>query len=254
MVYSTLAYILTNPVALERVRHEVDEFCQGLDVGKINAVDGQGFAEDFGQLMKAALKDGKLHVQLANLESCMMETLRLCSGFNPFRDVTKDISVTLNGGETFNFRKGDTIYFVNTLAHWHPELFPSPETFVFDRFLPRSAAVGKPDSAFDDNGQPVFKKDGKVVSLQKAFTAFGFSQHMCPGRHFIYLETRVFMVLWLRYFDSRIAIPGPNGSLKIATCQADLPKISMERYMSAGILHPEHYNAVLQFKPRVLAA
>ena len=145
------------------------------------------------------------------LRSVFMETLRLESGgFTP-RDVQQDIIVTHTTDNTqYLLRKGTRIMGYGQIIHMDPEIYPNPETFQWDRFLPKTNDSSSSSSSSTTSVRTTFThKNGKTID---AWKAFGGGAHLCPGRKFIGYEAQAYLAMIIRQLDIRLkqgeTIPG----------------------------------------------
>ncbi|MFO0602275.1 MAG: cytochrome P450 [Polyangiales bacterium] len=132
------------------------------------------------------------------LQSAVSEALRLSSASITLRRALRPTALTLDGGRAYAVRAGDLVCLFPWLMHHDAEIFPEPERFRGDRFLP---------------GAPPFTKGGR--RLATPLMPYGGGVSLCPGRHLANAEIRQFVFAVLARFDleaTRDAVPPADHS------------------------------------------
>jgi cytochrome P450 len=128
------------------------------------------------------------------LDSCLSEALRLTSGSMIMRQVmVPDAELTLASGNTYRFRKGDKVGLFPCLQHFDPDLYPSPDTFQYDRFL--NASHTAPISTVRR------VSTGVEIPLNVCYLPFGAGAHYCPGRKFARNEIKTIVAFLLANYQ-----------------------------------------------------
>lgn len=127
---------------------------------------------------------------LPRLQSAISEALRLSSASITLRRALRPTDLTLDDGNTYAVREGDLVCLFPWLMHHDEEIFPEPERFRGDRFLP---------------GAPPFTKRGR--RLATPLMPYGGGASLCPGRHLANTEVRQFVAAVLTRFDLVAAQP-----------------------------------------------
>lgn len=180
--------ILTRPAIRERVLQEINEHLPGMT-------------------SKNARLDINALSKLYFLDACISEMLRFAGSNMIVRKVMKDgASLTLSSGNTYSFRKGDSVGLYPFLFYMDEELFPNPLDFNPDRWM-----VGETEEELAQSviGRLNFKKNGQFLSSTSVFLPFGSGATMCPGRKFARNEIKMIIIILLTKFDIEIA-PGQN--------------------------------------------
>jgi cholesterol 7alpha-monooxygenase len=200
-IFWTIGCIISHPDAKAAVQKEVDSFLANKRRG--NSIK----SHDASSLSTLEELD-----QLVVVHSCFQEAIRLYSAaFSP-RDVVQDFiyeskdSSSSSPPSKFHFRKGSRIMSYFQVRHYDADIFPNPESFQYDRFLP-DPVTGKP---------PVFTKNGKAVL--EPIKIFGGGEHACVGRRFIGYEVRHLLASLFSKFDIQLAhgesLPKPDQALQ----------------------------------------
>lgn len=124
------------------------------------------------------------------LQSAISEALRLSSASITLRRALRATTLTLDDGAAYAVRAGDLVCLFPWLMHHDPEIFPEPERFRDDRFLP---------------GAPPFLKRGRRVAAP--LMPYGGGVSLCPGRHLANTEIQQFVAAVLTRFDLVAAQP-----------------------------------------------
>ncbi|MFO0626924.1 MAG: cytochrome P450 [Polyangiales bacterium] len=130
------------------------------------------------------------------LQSAIAEALRLSSASITLRRALRDTTLTLDDGATYALRAGDLVCLFPWLMHHDAEIFPEPERFRDDRFLPDA---------------PPFLKRGR--RLATPLMPYGGGVSLCPGRHIANTEIQQFVAAVLTRFDlvaAEPAVPPPE--------------------------------------------
>jgi cytochrome P450 len=143
-----------------------------------------------------------------NLKSLISETLRLHSNITNARLVTEDTEMVIGPNkEKKVVKKGEVLLLVSDLVHWDPAVYPEPEKWIPERFLPENA--------------------GKLILAEKnwkAYVPWGGGLHMCSGRFFAMNEMVVQLTLMLWYFD--------------ITLHEEIPTAYIKERFGLGVAHP----------------
>ena len=115
------------------------------------------------------------------------------------------------GGYTVPF--GSKIIVGNTVPHYLPHIFPNPERFDIDRFLPERAEHRQPG----------------------AFAPFGLGTHRCLGSDFAEVQITLTLLTIVRHAAIRLDQPGYN--LKIVQAPAPHPAKSFKFRLSSRPPH-----------------
>jgi len=129
-----------------------------------------------GQVTLEALNDMSL------LHSCMKETLRL---YPPLILLLRKVLVNMEY-RGYVIPKGDVIMACPPLSHQLPEVYPNPEKFDPDRFLPP-------------------REEDKAAKF--SFLAFGGGRHGCLGEKFGFLQTKTIWSTLFRTFEFEAVCP-----------------------------------------------
>lgn len=153
--YWTVAHLLADRAALDRVQQEVDELDRSHGTATTEAL-----------------------ASLSLTQSAISEALRLSSASITIRRVLRDCELPLPDDRSFAARSGDLVCIFPYLTHHDGEVFDEPERFVVDRFV--------------RNGRPrTFTKGGKRLAV--ALMPYGGGVSMCPGRHLANTEILQFV-------------------------------------------------------------
>jgi len=175
VAFFTLFFILRDPVVKKMIQDEVRS---------VLATSPKMSARHTPYLTADVLD------RMEKLDSCISETLRLVSSPLPMRLVMEDMAIHLVSGEIVHLKKGQYAAMYPRHMHLHPDIYPEPDTFQWDRFLGKQ----KPNS-FSYQGEP----------LKYFLLPFGIGLSMCPGRHFARNEFKVIAALVLNWCDIDIA-------------------------------------------------
>mmetsp|Transcript_16611 Transcript_16611/g.25002 ORF Transcript_16611/g.25002 Transcript_16611/m.25002 type:complete len:518 (-) Transcript_16611:185-1738(-) len=195
----TMLYILRSPEALDAVNRELIQ------------VLGESRAHDPDLLISA---DELRRMEV--LDSCISEALRLSSGSLIMRKVTQACTLTLSSGNTYSFRKGDSVGVFPPLAHHDADIYPDPEEFRYDRF------VGHPST---------LTIDGKEVASSLCFIPFGGGVSYCPGRKFARNEIKALAAQLLLRFNIEFMRPTSSENSR----DPYVPPIPDVDYSRAGL-------------------
>jgi cytochrome P450 len=102
------------------------------------------------------------------LDAVIFETLRL---FPPVWFQTREATVPVTLGDR-RLEKDEMVFVSTALIHRHPDLWSEPDSFMPERFLPRSEGAWQPPHRY-------------------AFFPFGGGRHLCLGRHVAMHELRI---------------------------------------------------------------
>jgi cytochrome P450 len=150
--------------------------------------------------------------------SIVMETLRLFSRPNMYREISEDFELTLSDGRTMAFQRGDWLALFPRFLHHDPAVFHDARRFEPRRFCPASAHTDAP---------PSFYKDGKP--LKHATVVFGLGRGRCPGDVYSAAVLDQLLKRWLVAFDAQpvtselpasihdtvSSTPGPTRAIEI---------------------------------------
>mmetsp|Transcript_18437 Transcript_18437/g.23724 ORF Transcript_18437/g.23724 Transcript_18437/m.23724 type:complete len:522 (+) Transcript_18437:168-1733(+) len=200
-IFWTIACIISHPDAKAAVQKEVDGFLA-------NKRRGNSIKSHASSISTLEELD-----QLVVLNSCFQEATRLYHALFSPADVvqdfifeSKDTSSSSSLPSKFLFRKGTRIMSFFQVRHYDADIFPNPESFQYNRFVP-DPVTGKP---------PIFTKNGKT--LLEPLKIFGGGEHACVGRRFIGYEARHFLATLFAKFDIQVAsgesLPIPDQALQ----------------------------------------
>ena len=102
------------------------------------------------------------------LDAVIFETLRL---FPPVWFQTRETAAPVTLGDRL-LEKDEMVFVSTALIHRHPDLWAEPDSFMPERFLPRSEGAWQPPHRY-------------------AFFPFGGGRHLCLGRHVAMHELRI---------------------------------------------------------------
>ena len=102
------------------------------------------------------------------LDAVIFETLRL---FPPVWFQTRETTAPVTLGDR-RLEKDEMVFVSTALIHRHPDLWAEPDSFMPERFLPRSEGAWQPPHRY-------------------AFFPFGGGRHLCLGRHVAMHELRI---------------------------------------------------------------
>lgn len=161
------AYHLLNlhPASLAKAREECDDV-----FGKHTS--GREVGEQFKE-------NPSLANQLPYTLAVIKETLRMFPPSTPAREGSEDMVVNYNG-ETYP-TKGFLVMMSTHTLHRRPDLFPSPDEFIPERFMPAP-----------NNFQDVPKD---------AWRPFEKGPRACIGQELALLEMKILMAMTIRDFD-----------------------------------------------------
>eukprot|EP00386_Alphamonas_edax_P005010 GDKI01015714.1.p1 GENE.GDKI01015714.1~~GDKI01015714.1.p1 ORF type:complete len:655 (-),score=237.83 GDKI01015714.1:19-1983(-) len=180
------------------------------------------------------------------LDACINESLRFSSVSMMIRvaseDTTLAVKKTVDGGKTvqenIHVRKGDRVCMFPQLLHMDPDVFTHPHTYTPDRFM---SPDGTRRTAFQKNGS----------DLPFALMPFGGGVSMCPGRYFAMNEIRLFVAVFVHYFDLQLKENAVSestvGALPVSPSPL-LPPIDFSR-AGLGVMPPKH-DVVVQMRAR----
>ena len=185
----TLLELLQNPATLQRAIEEVDRVFGG---GR--------------PVSHAALRE------LSFIECCVKEALRM----HPPLFMLVRVAMTDFVYKTWFIPKGTWVLISPTVAHRLPSVFPDPDAFEPDRFLP-PRSEDKQDFAF---------------------IAFGGGRHKCLGNAFAILQIKAILALFLGQFefglcgdaikaDFRGLVIGPKEPCRVRYRRRAQPSVTM---------------------------
>ncbi|KAF2432330.1 cytochrome P450 [Tothia fuscella] len=149
------------------------------------------------ELKTAQLEDGSLNIQtlvsLPLLQSLFQEVLRLYADVLVSRNITLDITLPIESGQSIFIEKGSVLIAPSWLGHydseaWHNEAHPH-DTFYAERFLTASS-----------EGKQVFTMNGTNGKL----FPFGGGKTICPGRVFAKQEVFAAVAMVLLNFKFEV--------------------------------------------------
>ncbi|KAJ6216496.1 hypothetical protein RDWZM_007653 [Blomia tropicalis] len=169
MALSWILYLLGHhPEIQARAAAEVDSL---FEEDSANLDDANNGADDGDDKVTLTLDKIK---SLKYLECCVKEGLRLCPSV-PFIGRRLHEDMAING---YNVPKGTILFVYIFMLHRDPDIFPKPECFDPDRFLPENSI-----------GRHPF-----------AFVPFSAGPRNCIGQRFAMSELKVVLAYLLRYF------------------------------------------------------
>jgi len=174
-VFWSLTYILHDPHATSQICSEIDSILTPSSTSNITA----------HELNKMVL-----------LDSAISESFRLSTASMTIRQVLHEYNLELPDGNTYKFRKGDNVCLYPYLMHRDPDIYSDPLEYKFDRFV-----------TFDASGTPhptKFYKQGNWVKHSPM--PFGGGVSKCPGRFFARNEIKLFVALFLFWFDATLLL------------------------------------------------
>jgi cholesterol 7alpha-monooxygenase len=194
-IFWTIFNVVTCPKAYQAIRNEVDSI-----TAKVFTL------EDLDKMV--------------SVNSVFLESLRLYAGSFTPRDLIDDyvFDTKLPNQPKFLLKKGTRIMGYMPILHYDTELFPNPEQFVWDRFLP-DPVTGKPKT---------FVLHGQMVEPVRVF---GGGKHLCPGRKFITYENQAYIAHLFRNFDIRLCEGETRPSIDKTTQGVNVNKPDREVYM-----------------------
>jgi cholesterol 7alpha-monooxygenase len=102
------------------------------------------------------------------------------------REVTEDLALTMDSGNTYNFRKGDKVGIFPPIVHFDPEIYPDPYTYRYDRFINASSSI---------------MKNAKALPASNCYLPFGGGANYCPGRKFANYEIKAIATILLNNYS-----------------------------------------------------
>ena len=163
-----MAYVLSNhPEALRKVRQEYDEV----------------FGTNVEQMPHLIKKDPYLINKLPYTVAIIKEVLRL---YPPASSVRKGLPGFFlhHDGKQYP-TEGYMVWPLSYALHHSPDLWPSPDAFIPERWLAKE-------------GEPLFPVKG-------AWRPFEFGPRQCIGIELVMIEVKIIMALMLRSFDTKVA-------------------------------------------------
>ncbi|XP_059146741.1 prostacyclin synthase-like [Physella acuta] len=158
-VYWCMYKLMEDATVMAAVRKEVEEVVEAKRTGANSSeYEAEFTTEDINKLPV--------------VDSYLKEIIRWTSGVFMVRKCVEDTSFTTDKGETFNIRKGDKVAIYPPVFHHDPEIFESPETFKYDRFI---------DADFYKNGK----------KIKHPLIGFG---SLCPGQKLSMLQIKWFII------------------------------------------------------------
>ncbi|KAL8685752.1 MAG: hypothetical protein Q9224_005688 [Gallowayella concinna] len=168
---STACYIVhllsKHPAVLDKVCQEHDEV----------------YGSDTSKTAELVTEDPRSLNRLPYSMAVIKEALRLYPPVSTARRGDPNTQIHSNGKEYPT--EGFMLWPVAYAIHRQPELWPTPEEFIPERFLAKE-------------GDPLFPPKG-------AWRPFEYGPRNCIGQELAYTELKIFMVLTLRDFDIRPA-------------------------------------------------
>jgi cytochrome P450 len=128
----------------------------------------------------------------------------VCDGF--------ELSTTL--GNTYKFRKGDTIVLFPAVTHYDDNLFPDASKFKYDRFIDPPLSIAK---------------NGQNIPFNYCFMPFGGGTSWCPGRKFARNEIKTIVAFLIYTFDFSFQ----DASINTAKWAFDTSRVGL------GVFHPK---------------
>eukprot|EP00927_Polykrikos_kofoidii_P070532 TRINITY_DN668_c2_g1_i1.p1 TRINITY_DN668_c2_g1~~TRINITY_DN668_c2_g1_i1.p1 ORF type:complete len:1325 (-),score=185.29 TRINITY_DN668_c2_g1_i1:113-4033(-) len=213
-LYWVLAFTLTHREALLAVRAEARVFASTghhiEDIPKINHVE-----------------------ELPVLESIFWEVTRLLNLGMILREATQDTTLNLpsQSGRRVDIRKGQLLMLLGCIPAVDPEIFPEPEKFVYDRFMPKRRGSPK-----------LFFKQGVDVT-RLAGWVFGGGTGMCPGRFMAKAAIKQAVLVLLN--EMKMDLSDPHQPLPQKQYYAQLPEPlkSSDLRVAFGLLEDEEDEA-----------
>ncbi|KAH9109970.1 hypothetical protein LEN26_013737 [Aphanomyces euteiches] len=148
------------------------------------------------------------------LASAVDEALRLCASSLLLRVATDDIDF-MEMDPPVHLPKGSNVVIYPALTHFDDEIFPSPNTFKFDRFV-------------------------NATSTQlEALKLFGMGVTMCPGRNFAKSQVKMFVALVMHEMKRFELVPGYGE-----------PRFDPNR-LGMGVLTPADASVEVEFELRL---
>jgi hypothetical protein len=124
--------------------------------------------------------------QMPVIESVCLEAMRLSTANILRTEALQDFAFeTHNSASTYRIRKGDNLVLSTGHIHRDPKFFPSPEAFIYDRFL----------------GEEGAKQKSKLF-------VFAHGQHKCPGRFLAMNELKLLVLFLLTKLDLKLKSSG----------------------------------------------
>ncbi|CAL1542485.1 unnamed protein product, partial [Lymnaea stagnalis] len=158
-VYWCMYKLMEDESVMAAVRKEVEEVVEAKRTGTdTSEYEAEFTTEDINKLPV--------------VDSFLKEIIRWTSGVFMVRKCVEDTVFTTDSGETYNIRKGDKVAIYPPVFHHDPEIFESPETFKYDRFV---------DAEFFKNGK----------KIKHPLIGFG---SLCPGQKLSMLQIKWFII------------------------------------------------------------
>jgi cholesterol 7alpha-monooxygenase len=194
-IFWTIFNVITCPEAYQAVRQEVDSI-----TSKIFSL------EDLDKMVA--------------VNSAFLESLRIYGGAFTPRDLIDDyvFDTKLPNQPKFLLKKGTRIMGYMPILHYDSNLFPNPEEFVWDRFLP-DPVTGE---------RKTFKLNGQVI---EPIRVFGGGKHLCPGRKFSMYENQAYVAHLFRNFDMRLCEGETRPPIDKTTQGVNINKPGREVYI-----------------------
>jgi cytochrome P450 len=122
------------------------------------------------------------------LTACIQEAMRL----HPSVGLILGRTVPQSGATIcgYNLKAGTEVGMNAWILHRDPDVFPDPEMFYPERWLP--------DVTSEDH----------LKAMQRSFFAFGYGAHTCSGRHISFLETVKLIPTLLLHYDLELVDGG----------------------------------------------
>ncbi|KAM7204223.1 Cytochrome P450 [Naviculisporaceae sp. PSN 640] len=123
------------------------------------------------------------------LNSCYREAIRLASQIVTARRVLRDMELSPSGKKSYLMKAGTNVMMPAKVVHRDPSIWgDDAEEFNPRRFLP-------PTSDDDVEGAARYRR------MRNAFVPFGGGKHLCPGRHYAFMENLSIMAALVLGFE-----------------------------------------------------
>jgi oxysterol 7-alpha-hydroxylase len=247
IIYWVVLHLLLNKSYMRRVQEEIDTVrragaaAAGEGTAAAGAAKGSSPSSLPSSSSLSSFSQDQLN-KLITVDAAITEALRLSSGNILMRCCLDSCSLTLDSGNTYNFRKGDMIGMCSALTHLDAEVYDDPTVYNIDRWLVGDTEEEIARCSIGSNPNLTNGK-GRKLPPSTSFGSFGGGSGLCPGRRFARNELKIMLVMLFSYFD--ITLVQEEGSDK----PVEVPELDGSR-AGLGIFPPKDKSIQIEVKKK----